>query len=191
MKTSRLATLLTIALIVILQSSVVFADLWKMHVNPNHADQLLGNNNEIWVYSIKGGLTRWDIETGEQTRFNEGTGIPLNGIHGLVYDDEGRLLVDLHGKILRFEDGAFNLLTEFPSGDEYIGYSDGFILIGDLHNKGVHRFNGDSWEEVPGLSDYNMRFFSADPQGGFWCITTNNETNVIYYNDGVQLSFSK
>ncbi|MBU1627651.1 hypothetical protein KKB18_09815, partial [bacterium] len=46
-------------------------DIWKHHINSNRCDKIIRNENELWVYSEGGGLTRWDIMTGEYTRYND------------------------------------------------------------------------------------------------------------------------
>jgi len=191
MRITRTKTLLAIAIIVLLQSSFASADIWKKHINSNKADEILCNEDVLWVNSDGDSLVRWDLLSGEPVRFYDGHGLESSSINGMTFDSENKLIALIGSNIYYFEDGAFNFLTERYSYHEYLGYADGSILMGDFHDEGVYRFNGKSWEEIPELSEYRVRSFSENPFGGFWFITLDDDATVIYYNNGIELSFSE
>jgi len=159
------------------------ADIWKKHINSNHADQVLGNENEIWVRSEFGGLTRWYLETSEPQRFYDAVGFPSNVIFDMVYDDENRLLViDDSWNIYRYENGLFNWITRSPNYSEEIAFADSSILIIGK-NKSVNKFNGEEWETIQKLSEYKITYIFGDPRGGFWASTTALTSALIYFKD--------
>ena len=171
--------------------SISSADIWKKHINSNKADEILCNDDVLWVNSDGDSLVLWDLTSGEPMRYYDGHGLESSSINGMTFDSENNLIARIGYNIYYFEDGAFNFLTERYSYYEYFGYADGSIIMGARYDEGVFKFDREKWEELPGLSEYNVYSdFWSDPRGGFWFNTLiDEEMHLIYYNGEVKLSF--
>jgi ligand-binding sensor domain-containing protein len=181
--------------IILIYPVLCTCDIWREYINLNHADQILSNGSEVWVRAELGGLVNWDMDTGTPIRYYGGHGLPQNiGINNFIYDDQNRLIFSTTGKqIYRFENGAFNLLTEAPITIENMAYSDGTILIGSPNDAGLYKFDGETWESIPEFSSYGgLLSIAADPNGGFWTIALQySDWILIYYKDGIKKTFTK
>jgi len=169
----------------------VSADIWSRHINSNHADEIICSESEVWVRVENGGLTRWS--TLEATRYNDQTGFPTNHINGMVFDDEGRFITLALKDIFIYENGDLNLLTNAPNYSDNLCFADGYLLIEDKP-KGLLKLNGETWDPVPELSDYEIYYMTEDPRGGFWVITISNDqesSQIIYFNDGIKKKFTQ
>jgi len=169
------------------------ADIVKRHVNSNHADQIVCNEDEVWVRAEYGGLTRWDLETGEPVRFYTGNGFPTDFVCDFDYDDADRLLVLTSYDIYRFEGNSFEYLTSAPSYTERMTFADGYILVPTSrygNGEGVSRFDGEKWEKMPELEGYKATPQTADPRGGFWFTARLYSIIMVgYYKDGFIKSY--
>jgi len=182
---------ITIVVIVLLLPLYTYSDIWKKHVDSNYAYEVLGNDKEIWVLSKGGGLTRWDLESGEYDRFYDGNGfLSTNYINGITYDGEENLvLLEASEKILRYDKGEFKLIGTTPKEFEYFGYAGGYFIFGDRFNKGVYRYDGKTWDSIPILGSYTAYSlscpFAQDPSGGFWFSYYNGSFGVLCFQDNV------
>ena len=85
----RTTIVINITLIAIfLISYSVSADIWKRHVNSNHADQVIENGSDVWVRSNLGGVVYWNTSIQEYTRFYWTRGLPSNDIADMLYDEK-------------------------------------------------------------------------------------------------------
>jgi hypothetical protein len=171
----------------------VYCDIWRTYLNPNHADNIFANGDDVWVIVDGGGLVLWNMADGSYTRFYEGSGISSNLINGFAHDEQNRLLIYTYNdkSISRYENGAFNVIAQVPNDHTDFGYADGSILLSGNNIKGVSKYNGTTWEEIPELSGYSVFSFTQDPRGGFWCVTTDKDHKLIYYKDGLQTIFTR
>jgi ligand-binding sensor domain-containing protein len=180
-------------------STITYCDVWMRHINSNHADQLLGNDKEIWVRPNGGGLTRWDITSMKYERFYDANnGLPSSDIMNMVYDDEGRLIIlESYSNILRFENGKFESLTEVPNAPDTICFANGKLYAGFPYDsyKGLSYFNGTDWIAIPEFSTYEVYGIAGDHQGGLWVSESLREGDIytpslIYYKDGLLTFYS-
>jgi len=185
-----------VLLFLLLSPGLLSADIWKIHVNSNRCDQLLGNEKELWVRSMGGGLVRWDLTTGEYTRYYT-RGLPTNSINGMCYDDECRLLIiESEENFLRYEKGVFNQITSLRYCESFT-YYDGFLYASS--DKGLFKWDGEKWEEIPQLSDYEIREISPAPDGSLWMATAASspadpvqlDPMVLNYKDGILIFFTR
>lgn len=167
------------------------ADIWKKHLNSNRCDKVLGNGNDIWVLSDRGGLTQWNLDTGEYKRYYENFNLYTNSIIDFVYDDDNRLLiVDNLGNINRFEEGEFKKITKISFSFQSFIFTNGYIHVVDSGEDKVLKYDGDEWETYKALDQYEIVNIFPDPRGGFWAKTFGSETGeFIYYNNGVKQKF--
>jgi len=164
--------------------SISSADIWKKHINSNRAEEIICNEQEVWIRAQSGGLTRWDTETGEPERFYEDVGFPSNSVYGFAYDDEDRLLAVVSGDIYKFDGVSYEYITTAPVSDSFV-FSDGNIICGSRYGYGVHRYDGENWQEMTVFTGYNVYTMTADPDGGFWFSADNNGSRMlIKYKDG-------
>jgi len=181
--------------------SIVEADLWKKHINSDLADQILCNGSEVWVRPDNGGLVRWDIASGEYTRFYDNRGLPSSDTKDMVYDDMGRLVCVCGKNILRYEDGSFTQLCERPQPayQQAFTFADGHILMGYGGNVyyGLYYWNGTDWVIMEEFSDYEIFGLAGDPEGGFWASVRklDEESNeytasIIHYKDGDMIFYT-
>jgi hypothetical protein len=194
--------ILIVSLVLVFFQVGGYADIWQRHVNSNHADQLLGNDKEIWVRAEGGGLTRWDIATGSYTRFFDTHGLPSCFIQNMTYDDQGRLLVLESSKnILRYDNGEIDLVAITAKYCEVMGYADG-KLYADYYQDGFYRLyylDGENWIELPEFVNIVVCCFAADPDGGFWigadstppAFPVQTESAVYHYKDGNMTCFTR
>jgi len=183
--------------IILLVPFALHADIWKRHVNSNRCDQLLGNSEELWVRSEGGGLTRWDVSTGDYTRYFDTKGLPSSQISDMTFDDEGRLIIlESNHNIFRDENGGFTLITETPVVLNMLTFTGGELIGGYSNNNYMQRWDGENWSEIPGFSEFTqIRSICGDQKGGFWASTEIREgmertCSMIYYKDGMMTSYS-
>ncbi|MBN1993692.1 MAG: PKD domain-containing protein [Anaerolineae bacterium] len=117
--------------------------IWEMDYPPQ---RLLLNGDTLWVGSYKGGLYRWDIETGYQARYTTADGLAGDDIVGLALNGSGSLLAAALDGGLVVGNASFFDLTP-PGGerawDVAVG-SSGDIWLASLGG-GVAHYNGSAW----------------------------------------------
>jgi len=152
-------------------------DIWKKHINFNRADDIIGNNQEIWVYSENGGLSFWNMDTGLPTRYYRNHGLPTSRINGWTFDEEGNLIIYFNDyptipidTFYVYDNGTFKKLVDAPFNFDNFAYTDGCILITKSFQNGVYKYDGVNWDTIPDLSDYKIIKLFSDPRGGFWAV---------------------
>lgn len=119
--------------------------------NFNIEDIIQGDNNDLWISQLGGGLVHFEKETAKYKIYTTADGLSNNTCYGLLKDKKGNIWISTNHGISRFntETGKFRVfgpedglkIDEFNSDNTYLA-SDGEMFFGGMG--GVVSFYPDS-----------------------------------------------
>ena len=131
-------------------------------------------NRNLWAGTLTG-LWRWKPSP---RKFYPITG-EAAGIQGMAEDDSGKLLIALHGRVVRLDDGKLQTAYPYPARARQsfartrLRDRDGSLWLGTLDHGLVHVHQGriDSFTQSDGLSGDTVTALFEDREGNVWVAT--------------------
>ncbi len=131
----------------------------------------------IWIATYGGGLNRFDPKTEKFKRFTEeNSGLPNNGVYGILPDDNGNLWISTNKGITKFNPNTFKfrnysvddgLQSEEFNGGSFYKASDGEMFFGGI--KGYNSFYPSEVEDnkyKPNIVITDLKIFNESVEVG-------------------------
>ncbi|MEM7030837.1 MAG: two-component regulator propeller domain-containing protein [Chloroflexota bacterium] len=170
-------TIIAVSLI-ILSANTTQADgggTWTTYQSVNSVQALAIQGSHLWVGTTKHGIVRWDLATGDYTRYTTADGLVSNVIYDIAIDQDGSVWFATRGGVNKFYEGTWTTQSNFTTRA---------IAIDHDRNKwfrvkgGIGKFDGMTLttytaNDNPYLSN-GIADIAVDNQGNIWAGTSSS-----------------
>jgi ligand-binding sensor domain-containing protein len=145
---------------------------WKAFTNIDDVNQIaLDWGGNIWTVG-RGGISRWDLQSGICDNFTASSGMPGNNVTAFAVGADQKMWFGTYsGRIIEYADNRFSTLDK-SAGDTITGLAtspDGTVWIGT--NRGIYRYDGKSWQiysTQQGVLDNYVHSVAVTSNGTVW-----------------------